>query len=645
MINKAKELSRYKKQAIMVIVDCILFVGILLASYTIRYEQWFFPLDDTLRLILAAPLIGIPIFAKFGMYQLVIRHIDLKAIWSLVQAVSLYAIIWGLVGFFSQADFARSRGFDVGVIPRSIIVINWLLAIIVICASRVIAKALLNYEFISKSNNRDSGKNRVLIYGAGSAGVQLSSALNNSSEFNPVGFIDDKRDLQGSTVSGLSVYSPNDIEDLINRLKVNEVLVAIPSASRSDRFTIIDKLERYPIVVRTLPGLTEIAQGKVKIDDLLQVSIKDLLGRKSVEPNESLLGKNITDKTVVVTGAGGSIGSELCRQIVLLKPKALILYEISELALYAIDKELSNIHAHHSFKIYPILGSVNDKKRLKNLFNRFDVDTVYHSAAYKHVPMVEFNTTEGIENNIFGTFNCALSAIDAGVKTFVLISTDKAVRPTNTMGATKRAAELILQALSSKQNYTTFTMVRFGNVLGSSGSVIPLFKKQIIEGGPITVTDKKIIRYFMTVTEAVELLIQAGAMGTGGDVFVLDMGKPVKIQDLAEKMIQLSGLKVKDELNPNGDIEIKYTGLRAGEKLYEELLIGDNVTETANPLIMRAKEDMIVWDELKKLLDHLLISNNNYDYLSARETLKRIVPGFKSEDEIKDILHTNETLN
>ena len=296
-------------------------------------------------------------------------------------------------------------------------------------------------------------------------------------------------------------------------------------------------------------------------------------------------------------------------------------------------------------KIYPILGSVNNQRRLKSLFNRFDVDTIYHSAAYKHVPMVEFNTTEGVDNNIFGTYNCALSAIDAGVKTFVLISTDKAVRPTNTMGATKRAAELILQALSAKQNFTTFTMVRFGNVLGSSGSVIPLFKKQIIEGGPITVTDKRIIRYFMTVTEAVELLIQAGAMGTGGDVFVLDMGKPVQIQDLAEKMIQLSGLKVKNELNPNGDIEIKYTGLRAGEKLYEELLIGDNVSKTANPLIMRAQEDMIAWDELKKMLDHLNILNNNYDYKNAREILKKIVPGFKSEDEIKDILHTTRNLN
>ena len=644
MINKIKDISRYKKQTIMLIVDCVLLIGILFASYSIRLDYWYFPKDDTIRLILAAPIIGIPVFIKLGMYQLVIRHISLKALLSLVNAVTLYALIWGLFSFLSQADFAKAKGFDVGIIPRSVIIINWLLAIIVICGSRVVAKFFLNYEFISKSGNFN-GKNRVLIYGAGSAGVQLSSALNNSSEFNPVGFIDDNKDLQGSSVSGLNVFSVNNIEELINSLKVDEVLIALPSASRSDRFNIIDKLERYPIVVRTLPGLTEIAQGKVKIDDLLQVSIKDLLGRKSVEPNESLLGKNITDKTVVVTGAGGSIGSELCRQIILLKPKALILYEINELALYAIEKELSNINIHYSFKIYPVLGSVNNKKRLENLFNRFEVDTIYHSAAYKHVPMVEFNTTEGVENNIFGTFNCALSAIDAGVKTFVLISTDKAVRPTNTMGATKRAAELILQALSVKQNFTTFTMVRFGNVLGSSGSVIPLFKKQIIDGGPITVTDKKIIRYFMTVTEAVELLIQAGAMGTGGDVFVLDMGKPVQIQDLAEKMIQLSGLKIKNEFNPNGDIEIKYTGLRAGEKLYEELLIGDNVSVTANPLIMRAQEDMIAWNELKELLNNLNICNDNYDYVNAREILKKIVPGFKSEDEIKDILHTNKNLN
>ena len=326
----------------------------------------------------------------------------------------------------------------------------------------------------------------------------------------------------------------------------------------------------------------------------------------------------------------------------LLKPKALVLYEVNELALYAIDNELTNIITHYSFNIYPILGSVNNKQRLKNLFERFDVDTVYHSAAYKHVPMVEFNNTEGVENNIFGTLNCALAAVDAGVETFVLISTDKAVRPTNTMGATKRAAELILQALSVKQNVTKFSMVRFGNVLGSSGSVIPLFKKQILAGGPVTVTDKDIIRYFMTVSEAVELIIQAGAMGTGGDVFVLDMGKPVQIKDMAEKMIRLSGLQVKDELHPDGDIEIKYTGLRVGEKLYEELLIGDNVSRTDNPLIMRAQENMLSWNKLKELLDDLNNANDNFDHKNLREILIKIVPGFKPQSEISDILHVNK---
>ena len=631
----------------MIALDAILLIFVLWLSYSIRLDYWYFPKDDTIRLILAAPVIGIPIFLKLGLYNFVIRHIDLKELWIVVQAVSLYALLWGIAGSFIQSDFVRERGFVVEIFPRTVIIINWILAILTIGTIRVsilfilnknLKFSIFNYEFKEKINSDDKGKSRVLIYGAGDAGLQLSLALNNSSKLHPVGFIDDNKDVQGTRISGLNVYASNDIEDLINDLKVDEVLIAIPSASRADRFTIIDRLERYPVVVRTLPGLTEIAQGKVKIDDLLQVSIKDLLGRKSVEPNGLLLGKNITDKTIVVTGAGGSIGSELCRQIAYLKPKALILFEINELALYSIDKELNNFSTS-LFNIYPILGSVNNKKRLKNLFEHFKVDTVYHAAAYKHVPMVEFNNTEGVDNNVFGTLNCATSAIDSGVKNFVLISTDKAVRPTNTMGATKRVAELILQALSVKQNTTTFCMVRFGNVLGSSGSVIPLFKKQIIEGGPLTVTDKNIIRYFMTVTEAVELTIQAGAMGTGGDVFVLDMGKPVKIKELAEKMIQLSGLHVKDELHTDGDIEIIYTGLRAGEKLYEELLIGDNVSKTENPLIMRAKEDMINWEELKIYLDELFNSSNNYDHLKTRNTLKKIVSGFNPQGEIQDILH------
>jgi len=638
MFIRLTKLSRFSKKLLIIPIDVILLIAVLLLSYSIRLDYWYFPNDDTLRLILFAPIIGIPVFAKFGLYQSVIRYLDLKSLWSVLQAVSLYAFIWGFIVLFADGDFLRERGFDLEKPPRSVIIINWLLALFSIGGLRIGARFILNHEFKSKVHNVENGKSRVLIYGAGSAGVQLALALNNSSKLHPVGFIDDNKELQGNSLSGLNVYSINDIEELINKLKVDEILVALPSASRSDRFTVIDKLERYPVIVRMLPGLTDIAQGKVKIDDLLQVSIKDLLGRKSVEPNNELLGKNITNKTVVVTGAGGSIGSELCRQIVLLEPKALILYEINELALYLIEKELSENNMR-SLNIYPILGNVNNKKRLKNLFERFVVNTVYHAAAYKHVPMVEFNSSEGVENNIFGTLNCAQAAIDTHVETFVLISTDKAVRPTNTMGATKRTAELILQALSTRQNSTTFSMVRFGNVLGSSGSVIPLFKKQIIAGGPITVTDKKIIRYFMTVTEAVELLIQAGAMGTGGDVFVLDMGKPVKIKDLAEKMIRLSGLKVKDDLHPDGDIEIKYTGLRAGEKLYEELLIGDNVSKTDNALIMRAKEDKLDWNELKPSLKKLFFATNSFDHENIRKLLLEIVPGFKPQSDIVDILH------
>ena len=649
MISKLSNLSRFSKQLIMMSTDSILLIFVLWASFSIRLDLWYLPKDDTIRLILAAPIIGIPIFAKLGLYKSVVRHIDLKSMWYLFLAVSFYSLIWGFFCFFMKNNYVDEGGFFIEIFPRSVVIINWLLALTIISGSRAFARYIfnehINFSYFTNKlernlENLDDDKSRVLIYGAGSAGVQLASALNISSKLQAVGFIDDNKDLQGSSVSGLKVNPVDDIEELIIKHKVDEVLIAIPSASRADRFTIIDKLERYPVMVRTLPGLTEIAQGKVKIDDLLQVSIKDLLGRKSVEPNEMLLGKNITNKTVLVTGAGGSIGSELCRQIIFLKPKILILFELNELALYSIDKKLSKLNAG-LIKIYPILGNVNNKLRLDNMFKRFEVDTVYHAAAYKHVPMVEFNNTEGIDNNIFGTLNCALSAIESSVKNFVLISTDKAVRPTNTMGATKRVAELILQAFSTTQNTTTFCMVRFGNVLGSSGSVIPLFKKQIVEGGPVTVTDKNIIRYFMTVTEAVELTIQAGAMGTGGDVFVLDMGQPVKIKELAEKLIRLSGLKVKDENFPEGDIEIKYTGLRAGEKLYEELLIGDNVSKTENPLIMRAKEDKFEWVDLKSLLDKLSVSNKKSDHNSTREILKKIVSGFSPEGTIKDILYTN----
>jgi len=621
-------LSRIKKQAIMLFVDSVSLVLILLASFSIRLGYWYFPGSDLIWVIFGAPFIASIIFVRFGLYRAVIRYVGFKALWSVVQAVSLYALVWGVIGFMAAVEG----------IPRSVILINWLLSLLAIGGVRVMARWLLTGNKNSKGSDACVDCKKVLVYGAGDAGVQLASALGLSSEYKPVGFIDDLKGLQGSQIAGLDVYSSDAIADVISKLKVDEVLIAMPSASRSRRLDIVNALESYPVMVRMLPGISELAEGKVSIDDLREPSIKDLLGRDVASSNQGLLSKNITDKVVVVTGAGGSIGSELCRQVASLKPKALILYEMSELALYTIERELSN-YGVSQLDMYPVLGSINNRNRLDNVFRRFEVDTVYHAAAYKHVPMVEFNNTEGVDNNIFGTLNCAQAAIDACVKTFVLISTDKAVRPTNTMGATKRSAELVLQALSAKQSNTKFTMVRFGNVLGSSGSVIPLFRQQIKEGGPVTVTDENIVRYFMTIPEAVELVIQAGAMGTGGDVFVLDMGEPVRIDDLAKKMIHLSGLEVKEESNPNGDIEIKYTGLRPGEKLYEELLIGDNVSGTDNPLIMRAQEDMLSWDDLEPTLNDLQIAITDCDQKKLRDLLIQIVPDFKPQCKITDVLY------
>jgi len=628
LIEKLVNLSRINKQLIMFLVDSVVLVSILLASFSIRLGYWYFPHSDLIWVILGTPIIAIPIFVRFGLYRAVVRYIGFKALWTIVQAVSLYALVWGVVGFMAAADG----------IPRSVILINWVLSLLAIGGLRIMARWLLTKSGNMKNTDAFSDCKRALVYGAGDAGIQLVSALEYSKEYCLVGLIDDSKELQGNQIRGLDVYSIDSIGDIINKLKVDEVLIAMPSASRTKRLAIINVLEPYPVLVRMLPGVSELAEGKVNIGDLRKVSIKDLLGRDTVEPNKELLGKNITNKVVVVTGAGGSIGSELCRQIVFLKPKALILYEMNELALYTIEKEISNIGIY-SLDIYPILGSVNNKSRLGDVFKHFGVDTVYHTAAYKHVPMVEFNNTEGVNNNIFGTLNCAQAAIDTGVETFVLISTDKAVRPTNTMGATKRSAELVLQALSAQQNGTKFTMVRFGNVLGSSGSVIPLFKQQIKDGGPVTVTDENMVRYFMTIPEAVELVIQAGAMGAGGDVFVLDMGKPVCINDLAKKMIRLSGLEVKDESHPDGDIEIKYTGLRPGEKLYEELLIGGNVSSTANPLIMRAEEDMLEWDELEPILDGLNEAVVDSDHEKLRRLLIQAVPGFKPQCDISDVLY------
>ncbi len=622
-------LSRVNKRLLMILTDVLIIILVLLSSFSLRLGEWFWPHNELVYLILVGPFIAIPIFIKFGLYRAIVRYIGFTALWIIVQAVSLFALFWGVVVLLS--------GFQ-GV-PRSVIIINWVLASFLIGGSRIIGRWLFSSG--DSGDNKKNIKNKnVLVYGAGSAGVQLATALSYSSELNPVAFVDDDSSLLNHQIMGLKIYPPNKLEKIIVSMKIEEVLLAIPSSSRERKNEIVNFLGQYAVRVRTVPGVSELAQGNLKIDDLHIVNIDDLLGRNLVPPNQNYLRSDITNKVVMITGAGGSIGSELCRQITNLEPKHIILFEQNEYSLYLIDQELKEIIGDSSkIIITPILSSVLNTDKLEQVCKHFLVQTIYHSAAYKHVPMIELNIFAGIENNIFGTLSCAEAAIAANVEVLVLISTDKAVRPTNTMGATKRFSELILQALSKKikNSQIKFSMVRFGNVLGSSGSVIPLFKKQIKNGGPVTVTDPDIIRYFMTIPEAAQLVIQAGSMSkSGGDVFILDMGKPVKIIDLAKKMIRLSGLEVKDSNHPNGDIEIVFTGLRPGEKLYEELLIGGNVLPTDHKLILRSEEEMIDWSELEVILNKLKVSVKSRDYITARKLLTQAVPGFTPKKIIND---------
>jgi FlaA1/EpsC-like NDP-sugar epimerase len=604
-------LTRQNKQLLLVFFDSINIISVLYLSFSLRLGYLFWPQSDLFWLIFGSPLVAIPIFFLTKVYRVIIRYIGLGEIWSIAQAVSLYALMWGVIAFMTDYES----------IPRSVVLINWLSSFVVIAGSRLFARKLL-IEINTKNNN-------ILIYGAGSAGRQLSNALIESKELNPVAFIDDNPDLHGLSINGLRVYSCNELNWLIQKKNIKEALIAIPSLSVNRRKEIISYFQPFPLLVRSLPGVSQIAQGKIKVNDLLEIDIRELLGRKIVVPNSKLLETNIHNKIVLVTGAGGSIGSELCHQIAYLKPKKLILFDISEYSLYLIEQKLKIIHIP-DLEIYPIIGSILDKERLESIFNRFGVQTVYHAAAYKHVPLVESNASQGVLNNTIGTLRIAEAAISSKVETFVLISTDKAVRPTNIMGASKRAAELILQAFSDDNLISTcFTTVRFGNVLDSSGSVIPLFKKQIKAGGPVTVTHVDIVRYFMTIPESVELVIQAGAMAKGGEVFVLDMGKPVRIYDLATKMIQLSGLTLKTETNPKGDIEIQYIGLRPGEKLYEELLVNDSSLPTEHPLIMSAEEVMITWDQLEPRLTEISKAAINSETQKIYELLIDLIPEYK----------------
>lgn len=619
---------RNLKRIITLIVDFVAIIAALWLAFSLRYGVFYWPPQKQLWIFLLAPLIAIPIFIKAGLYRAIVRYIGMQALWTIIKATFLYALLFAVVVLLAGVEQ----------VPRTVYGINALILMLFAGGSRMVARWWFA-ESIAKNTINNANRRRippVIIYGAGSSGAQMAAALKVSHQLNPVAFIDDSPSLHKQQINGLNVYSFSELSHVIEKFYVRDVLLAMPSISRNQRHKIIQCLEPYPVHVRTLPDLVDLAEGKVTVADIREVDIADLLGRDSVEPQYDLLHANITNKAVMVTGAGGSIGSELCRQIIKLEPTQLVLYELNEFGLYNIEKELK--HLDFEVPIISILGTVLNQARLESVCKRFNVNTIYHAAAYKHVPMVEKNTTEGVRNNVFGTLRCAKAAIATKVETFVLISTDKAVRPTNTMGASKRFAELVLQGLAAENAHTRFTMVRFGNVLGSSGSVVPLFREQIANGGPVTVTDPRIIRYFMTIPEAAELVIQAGAMGEGGDVFVLDMGEPIRIVELAKRMIHLSGFVEKGEDHPEGDIEITYTGLRPGEKLYEELLIGDNVSDTQHQRIMRAQEKVIVWEELTVILSELDKANEKDDYQSVRLLLEDHVDGFQPQCDIEDWL-------
>jgi FlaA1/EpsC-like NDP-sugar epimerase len=583
-------LPRMVKRAIAVAVDILLCAMTVALAYKLRLDVWILPVGNQWLSYLAAIIFAIPIFITSGLYRAIFRYVGWGALMTVVRACAIYGLIYSAV--FTL--------IGVPLVPRSIGILQPILLFLVVGASRAIARYWLGGGY--KALLRMGLRRRVLIYGAGSAGRQLAGGIASSEDMQVVAFVDDDKTLQGSVLNGKHIYESANIAELIERLAVTDVLLAIPSTSRQRRNEIIEDLRGSAAAVRTLPGLMDLTHGRVTVKDLRELDIEDLLGRDPVAPNEILLGKCIAGKCVLVTGAGGSIGSELCRQILALKPETLLLFDQSEYNLYAIHHELESRQEGTGIEIVPLLGSVQDEGRMASIMEALQPHTVYHAAAYKHVHLVESNPIEGIRNNVFGTLSMARLALKFGVRDFVLISTDKAVRPTNIMGATKRVAEQILQALAEQESGTRFSMVRFGNVLGSSGSVVPLFRKQISEGGPVTVTHEDITRYFMTIPEAAQLVIQAGAMATGGEVFVLDMGEPVKIVELARRMIELSGLRPRFADRADGDIGIEYVGLRPGEKLYEELLIGDNPTPTGHRRIMKARESFLKLDELDSVL-------------------------------------------
>ena len=622
-------LPRRQKQFIAAIADYVLLTAAFWSALAIRFETIAPNLSGYSWQMLTAPLLAIPIFIRLGLYRAVIRFMEDKVVLVVVGGVSLSIILLMALMAFTHSTHGFSRG---------VLLIYWLLAILYIGATRFIVRS-----FFLRSEQIQDSRKRVAIYGAGRTGTQLAIALRAGRDYLPVLFFDNDRQIQKTDPLGLRVYSPSDLAAILVSQRIDEVLLAIPSASRARQLEIIGTLEELQCKIKIVPSISELMDENYSALSVRDIQIEDLLGRDAVLPDKSLLTRCVTGKSVLVSGAGGSIGSELCRQLIRLKPARLVLMELSEFALYSIHQELNSlrIKMNLELEILPLLGSVLHQHRNERIFKRFGIETIYHAAAYKHVPLVEHNPIEGLQNNVVGTRRMAEAALSAGVSTFVLISTDKAVRPTNVMGASKRLAELVLQGLAKLGGKTRFCMVRFGNVLGSSGSVVPLFRQQIQAGGPITLTHAEITRYFMTIPEAAQLVIQAGSMGdesAGGDVYVLDMGEPVKIIDLARRMIRLAGKTIRDENHPNGDIAILLVGLRPGEKLYEELLIGENVKPTAHPLIRKAHEHEIAWAELTAQLNELSLACQNFDVEKVLNLLTTLVKEYTVEKNSGEML-------
>jgi FlaA1/EpsC-like NDP-sugar epimerase len=626
-------LPRAAKRALALTVDGSLCVFTVWLALSLRLESWAALSGAFAPAAIVSLLLALPLFIALGLYRAIFRYSGWQALMAVARAVMLYGVAYGMVFAVVGVDH----------VPRTVGLIQPMLLLIAIGASRAFVRHWIGGAY-QRMLQRDE-LSRVLIYGAGNAGRQLAQAMAHSRELKVIGFLDDDPHLRGGVIDGLRIHDPAALKEHVRSFRISGILLALPSASRQRRNEILLLMSELHLAVRTLPALMELAHGKVQVSDLRDLDIDDLLGREAVTPNPALLGKNISGKAVLVTGAGGSIGGELCRQILRVAPTVLLLVERSEYALYSIHRNLqqqAEREAAASVPIVPLLASVDDEERMREIVRTWHPDTIYHAAAYKHVPLVEHNPVEGVRNNVFGTLVAARVAAEQRVSDFVLVSTDKAVRPANIMGTSKRVAEMALQAMaqqSLEEGGTRFSMVRFGNVLDSSGSVVPLFRQQIRDGGPITLTHPEITRYFMTMPEAAQLVVQAGAMARGGEVFVLDMGRPLRVADLARRMVELSGLTVRDAQTPYGDIEIRIVGLRPGEKLYEELLIGDNPMPTAHPRIMKAHDDFLPWAELGPRLAHLKAALAVNDAPLIRQHLQRLVLGYRPDAGVVDWVH------